>query len=202
MVGCEGPVQDPDPATDGTTGSSETTASTVTGAESLDGSSSGAAGGCPAAGPMGGEPGQIVPSLLATQCDGTSITLDELYCGHPVTLVDIGGAGFDICVESTIEYATSPEYDDLQARGLQIVQIFALDDTNSVPTTDFCEEYSQMHSVDFEFLIDQIGATHTIAPMYPFIMVLDAEGRVLHQWDYPLPEDRVEILDGLLDAAG
>ena len=70
-----------------------------------------------------------------------------------------------------------------------------------IPTVTFCEEYSRMHSVDFEFLIDQIGATHTIAPAYPYNLVIDAEGRVVHEWEFPLPEDKLEILTDLLDAA-
>ncbi len=202
LGGCD-PSSSDTGATD-TTGPIGTTeaSSGPTTMDSVDGSgSSGANADCPIAGMMGGEPGQIVPAVIASRCDGTTVSLPELVCGHPLTLVDIGGASFDICVEATEQYATAPEYDDLQARGLQIVQIFALDDQNNIPSSTFCSEYAAEHGVDFEFLIDQIGATHSLAPFYPFNLVVDAQGQVVHQWTDPIPEDKVEILGALLDAA-
>lgn len=183
------------------TGESGSADSSPTGTLSLDSSSSGSASGCPGPGELGGQLGQIVPDLVVSRCDGSSVSVHELVCGHPLTLIDIGGAAFEICVEATVEYASDPAYDELQARGLQIVQIFALDDENQIPTGAFCAEYVRTHAIDFEFTIDQLGATHQLAPFYPFNLVVDAEGTVLHRWEGRVPEDKIEILDSLLEGS-
>ncbi|MEM9462509.1 MAG: hypothetical protein AAGF11_50640 [Myxococcota bacterium] len=183
------------------TGESGSADTTTTGTPSSDSSSSGSASGCPSPGEPGGQPGQIVPELIVSRCDGSSVSLHDLVCGHPLTLIDIGGAAFDICVDATIAYASDPAYDDLQARGLQIVQIFALDDENQIPTGAFCTEYVRTHAIDFEFAIDQLGATHQLAPVYPFNLVVDAQGTVIHMWEGSVPEDKIAILDSLLEGS-
>ncbi len=153
---------------------------------------------CPADGPEGTVPGQILANVQVQPCEGELVGLRDLACGHKLTLIDIGAAAFQACVDATDLYATDPEYDALQDQGLHIVQVFLQDYQGLLPTKSFCSDYAAEHLVDFEFLIDQIGATDDIAPVHPFNVVLDQEARVVHVWIEDIPENRAEILGELL----
>lgn len=153
---------------------------------------------CPAAGPAGAEPGDIVYDALVRRCDGTEVSLHELICGPTLTLLDLGGAAFAECVAATDEYATDPAYDALQARGLQIVQVFVADEDLDPPTSLFCREYSEAHAVDFEFHVDPLRNTSALAEQYPFNVVIDSEGRIIHRWALDIPDDKLDILSALL----
>lgn len=153
---------------------------------------------CPGMGDVGVAQGQIIVDISVRRCDGSDVSLYELACGQKLTLIDIGGAGFADCVQATDEYATSPEYDELQAQGLQIVQIFDSDTMLQLPTLRFCQEYSEAHQVDFEFLIDQLGAVKDLAPLHPVNILLDGDARILHFWIGDIPDTKLEIIRGLL----
>lgn len=192
--GC-GDVGEP-PEVDSTDGAPDTGS---TGPSATDGGfTSGPAVICPGPGPAGNSPGDVIPAIDVIRCDGTQVSLQELTCGHPITLLDLGSAAFQECVDATDAYASSPAYTELKAQGLQIVQTFTQDNAGQLPTRSFCESYSEEHGIDFAFTIDQLGATTELTVTGPFNLVLDAEARILHQWDGEIPEDKIEILAELL----
>lgn len=163
------------------------------------GSGSAPTGTCPAGGEEGTWPGDVLPQMEVSRCDGTTVALSSIACGHPLTLLDIGAAAFPACVKATDRYATAADFDALQARGLHIVQVFTLDSGGSPASKSFCEAYVAEHAIDFEFLIDPLGRTDDIAPVHPFQLVLDVQGRVVHHWEVVIPPDQVETLGALLD---
>ncbi len=134
------------------------------------------------------------------RCDGEWVQLRDLACGHPVTLIDIGVGVDKHCVEATALYATDPKWDELQARGLEIVQVFLTDEDNDVPTTGWCVEYSEHHEIDFTFAMDPYGNTVEagIIDLPPVNLVLDASGETVYEWYGIMPADKRQQIEALL----
>lgn len=153
---------------------------------------------CEIEGPDGLKPGEIVANFDVVHCDGTVVGLRDLVACRPLTLLDVGAAAYRKCREATDEYASDPTIDLLQARGLNIVQVFLYDESFGVPTLEFCSRYSAEHKVDFDFLVDQVGDTGLFSQVAPMNMVIDPDGTILYKWVGEIPEERSQILDELL----
>ena len=154
---------------------------------------------CPQAGDgQGGVAlGDALPDVTVRDCTDAAISLRELACGD-WTLLDLGSALYPRCIEATDDYATGAEYDGLQERGLRLVQIFDLDAKGLPADADFCEQYTQTHGVDFDFLVDPEAQTDGLAVAHPFAALYDPDGVAVRVWLGDAPVDRVAEIDALL----
>jgi hypothetical protein len=151
-------------------------------------------------GEAGVELGDLFPDLPAVlDCDGNEVRLRELACGAPLTLVDVGAASFDQCVDATIDYVNNPAWDPLVERGLQIVQVFTTDAQFQPADLDFCANYTEAHGVDFAFFVDGFAVTDVLGQLHPLNIVLDEDAVIVERWEGDLPDDRVDLLDARLE---
>lgn len=146
----------------------------------------------------GTEVGDRVPPFIVRQCDGAEVSLHDLVCGRPLTLIDIGSAASAGCIEATRTFVSDPDFAALRADGLQIVQIFTSDSELQRPSDSFCQRYVQRHGIDFDFLIDPPARTDAFSTHYPLNLVVDARGVILHKWSPVIPPERLDLLRAAL----
>ncbi len=170
--------------------------------ESSDGTEP-AAEACSAELVEGSEVGQIPADADIYRCAGGKLSLRSLVCGHRLTLLDIGTGHLAECVQTTDVYSVSPDFAQMKADGLQIIQIFRQDPDGEIPTSVWCEDYVAQHGVeDYEFLMDPLLETNAIAGFMdlPLNLILDHEGRVVQRWAATIPKNKIERLQELLNA--
>ncbi len=140
-----------------------------------------------------------LPSVQIRTCDGEWHDIKSLACGHPLTLVDVGVALEPHCIEATDAYATDPEYAELKAKGLNIIQVFLITEDNGIPTKPWCQKFVEDHKIDFMFAMDPyLDTRKELAPQLPANIVLDAQGEIIYSWNGIIPDDKLAQLKELL----
>lgn len=146
----------------------------------------------------GTEVGDRVPPFVVRQCDGTEISLHDLVCGQPLTLIDVGSAAYPGCIEATRTFVSDPDFAALREDGLRVVQIFTSDSELQRPSDSFCQRYVRRHGIEYDFLIDPPARTDAFSPRYPLNLVVDGRGVILHKWSPAIPPERLELLRAAL----
>lgn len=121
------------------------------------------------------------------RCDGSEVILSDLTCGAQLTLLDVGGASFQSCIEATNAYVNDPDFRALRNRGLQIVQVFTTDSAFQPAELEFCENYSAEHDVDFEFLVDPLAYTDAFGTNRPLSLAVGGDAVIVERWEGVIP---------------
>ena len=144
--------------------------------------------------------GERLPNAPVESCEGTPIELHSTFCGESFTLVDVGAALFQQCVTATEIYASDAAFNELQDRGLKIVQIFTTDQNGIPADATFCEQYTSQFEIDFEFLIDPFANTDAFGPIHPLAFLLNSQGVILRKWEGNSVAELPEEVSALMEA--
>ncbi|MEZ4369813.1 MAG: TlpA disulfide reductase family protein [Polyangiaceae bacterium] len=156
---------------------------------------------CPkAAEPYGTDPdfGESLPDILLLDCDGNAITVDEMRCGHKLTLVSIGAGWCEPCQQEAL--VMEDLYNRYSTRGLNIVQFMYADADGYLPGPEFCRTWRDSFTLSYPVYVDPQSNTLQFLSLgvTPVNMLVDKRGKVV--WFAPgvLPEDFESILLGLM----
>ncbi|MCA9642105.1 MAG: TlpA family protein disulfide reductase [Polyangiaceae bacterium] len=156
---------------------------------------------CPkAAKPYGTDPdfGESLPDILLLDCDGNTITVDEMRCESKLTLVSIGAGWCEPCQQEAL--VMEDLYNRYSSRGLNVVQFMYADAEGFLPGPEFCRTWRDSFTLSYPVYVDPQSNTLQFLSLgvTPVNMLLDKQGKVV--WFAPgvLPEDFESILLGLM----
>lgn len=150
--------------------------------------------------PYGTDPdfGESLPDILLLDCDGNSVTVDELRCEHSLTLISIGAGWCEPCQAEAgvMEHL----YNRYSTRGVNVVQVMYADAQGYLPGPEFCRVWRDSFSLTYPVYVDPQSNTLQFLSqgVTPVNMLVDERGKVV--WFAPgvLPDDFEGILLDLL----